>query len=215
MRGDFPRAPRRSDRPRLAARNLRLGDARAVVRGARQSVFEDTGGVTHSSMLHHDVSSGQGATLPIHCPNPAQLDSTHVDSRARAEPFRAKFQRVGVQGRGPPKVVANAVRRVRITPVPLLHHTSWSVERRWQRSLPRRRSGVCGAPDHAVDAAPPGRRRTASPSRPITRPSSPPPPSPSRNCRSDCRGSSRLRSSRRRCRAGRGCLDRARGRRRL
>src|SRR6478752_3539661 len=61
------------------------GDARAVVRAERQCVFEDTGGVSHSSILHHDVSSGQGATLPIHCPNPAQLHSTHVDSRLPSE----------------------------------------------------------------------------------------------------------------------------------
>jgi len=61
-----------------------MGDARAVVRGERQSVFEDTGGVSNSSILHHDVSSGQGATLPAHCPNPAQLHSTPVDSRAPA-----------------------------------------------------------------------------------------------------------------------------------
>jgi hypothetical protein len=39
-------------------------DARAVIRGERQCVLEDTGGVSHSSILHYDVSSGQGAAHP-------------------------------------------------------------------------------------------------------------------------------------------------------
>src|SRR6478609_280416 len=90
------------------------GDARAVVRAERQCVFEDTGGVSHSSILHHDVSSGQGAS----CPSPAQTrpnstrpTSTHAHQRReRSESFRAKFMGAGVQGRVPLEVIANAAR---------------------------------------------------------------------------------------------------------
>lgn len=70
----------------------------------------------------------RGTVALRHCPPTAQTPpnctrptSTHGDSRReRSEPFRAKFPRVGVQGRVRLKVIANVAPRVRIPPSSLI-----------------------------------------------------------------------------------------------
>ena len=97
-----------------------------------------------------------------HCPTAAQtrpnctrLTSTHEHQRReRSERFRANFPSVGVQGRVPLRVVANAARRVRIppsSPQKQILTTSRHLERRpsapgaFERQVPAGTSLICEA----------------------------------------------------------------------